>query len=284
MLSNYILRSLKPLYMGDLFHGGSSATQSTTNNQIGQQTGAGAAAAIAPSGQGSAVAAQGSTAVSGQGYSTNAGDGSIALSGAGNKTINIVSTATDFGAVAGGVALAQKSLETAQAMNNLVVQFAGATNLEALHTVSNVVTATQAGDVSRARAAFDLSQSTTESALAFAKSGTASISSSFDKLVELSSHQTGEVIDANSDIALKSMQYANQTANKALEALHDTQQYSSGLISGAVNAAQQTALQAAPVSPGNYAESIQGQNTDLSKLAIIAGALIFIAVLVKRNS
>ncbi len=83
--------------------------------------------------------------------------------------------------------------------------------------------------------------------------------------------------EVNRQVSLASINAGNVGVISALSALQRSQEINAGLAKSAVDAAQQTALQAAPVSAGNYALAASGNNAKVV-YAIVAVVGIYLAV------
>ena len=98
------------------------------------------------------------------------------------------------------------------------------------------------------------------------------------------------VVNADAEVANNGLDTAKAVANAAYESLYyafdsankfyDRAQNS---VDSAVGAAQDIAKNAAPVSPGSYAEAVAGQNTKtLTTLAWIIGGVFLVTQLFKK--
>ncbi len=105
------------------------------------------------------------------------------------------------------------------------------------------------------------------------------------QLAALSANQTVAVasLGAQRDVSLQAIGFANQNTSQALELVRSSNERNSNIAEYAVAAAQQTALQAAPVSAGNYAEATIDSKGKIIIAAIAAGAIILAVYLYKNK-
>ena len=89
-------------------------------------------------------------------------------------------------------------------------------------------------------------------------------------------------LNANRDVSLQSINYSGIIALEALQSAQNTQKTAAASIDAAVARAENIALTATPVSPGQYAASTADQNKKLLVAgAIIAGILVLTLILKK---
>lgn len=106
------------------------------------------------------------------------------------------------------------------------------------------------------------------------------------QLAALSANQTVSTasIGAQRDVSLQAINFANANTSQALEIVRGSNERASNIAEYAVAAAQQTALQATPVSPGAYAEAIGGDTKTKIIIAAISAGAILLAVYIYKKS
>lgn len=256
--------------MGDIFSS-NSTKQSTTNNQVGVQSGQGAAAGVG------AQSGQATTAVQG-GVAYN-------LSGSRGSSVNIVSS--DMGAIDAARDMARDSavafheagqlgiagLEAAQITTGKALAVVNNSTLHLLDVNRDVSIAAGNAIVAGNRASLDFASRVNESSLDF---GATALTNN-ERIANYA-------IDSARDIANIAISGSNRNTIAALEAVQQTSRGLTDLATDAVHTAQQTALSATPVSPGAYAESTKGQDTGVIIFSVIAIAgLSMITYMTKKN-
>lgn len=125
-------------------------------------------------------------------------------------------------------------------------------------------------------------QSSVEGARAFAEaSGALSQISVANAATQLGiSNTLSQISEDSSKVATSAINSSHQSVIQTLEVLKEVQSRAGDTVDRAVSASQQIAQQAAPVSPGAYAEAISGESAKLAKTMILAGvsAVILIGI------
>lgn len=228
--------------MGDMFTSQQART-SSENNQVGQQIGDDSWG-VANSGRMDSGAVNTGTFIQSP---TKIGKGAEYA-----PTINI--TQTDLGAINAGTTLGLAGLQVAQSGQTLTANLANA----ALHFAeqqsanqSATTMATLQANVITSAHALDANRQVTQTLLE-------QNSEIFDMATDAVTGAVNKVVNSNTDVTTQAINFAQQVSINSM-----------GLAKSAVDAAQHTALNATPVSPGAYAEATGAQNSMQMKVAIL---------------
>lgn len=171
-----------------------------------------------------------------------------------------------------GDMFSSKKTSSTQTTNNNQVALQGSGQVGRVEGSGNTINISNAGEAS-------IYSQRDVSLAAIQQMGQASVAAVHDALTE--SANTAAVAARSFDTADNALAVAQGVANGAqqsviyvLGALKDVQNSANETTQMAVAAAQQTALQAAPVSPGSYAEAIGGQQAQFTKEIIVGAVLV----------